>query len=131
MGLVGRWLHRKHEMLKNDKPAFDRHVWSDEFEDWCDRIIWYAKRQYETVSERIKIDGITALCLFDGGEKFQTILCGQQDDCLCEKLPPLTWLRVLLEITDHLHLEPICVCNFPTAKTKQRVLKANQSSNVA
>jgi hypothetical protein len=29
--------------LTNDKPAFDRHVWSDEFEDWFDRIIWYAK----------------------------------------------------------------------------------------
>jgi hypothetical protein len=131
------WVLRDHgytinmKYLTNDEPKFDRHVRSDEFEDWFDRIIWYAKRQYKTASERMKIDEITALCLFGGGEKFQTILCGQQDDCLCENLPPLAWLGVLSEITDHLHLEPICICDSPTAETKQRVLKSSQSSNVA
>jgi hypothetical protein len=79
--------------LTNNKPAFDRHVWSDKFEDWFDRITWYAKRVYETAPESMTIDGITALCLFNGGEKLETILCGQQDNCLCENLPLLTWLK--------------------------------------
>ncbi len=116
--------------LTNDKPEFDRYVWSEEFDEWFDRIIWYVKRQYETASERMKIDGITVLCLFRGEGKFHTILCGRQDDCLCENLPSLAWLRVLSRMTDHSHLEPICVCDFPTAEKKQRVLKSNQSSNV-
>ncbi len=119
------------ECLTNDKLAFYRHISMDEFfENWFDRIVWYIKRQYTTTAEWRKMDGITVLCLFRNQNEFQTILCGRQDDCLCQNLPSIHWLRVLSDVTTHSHLEPICVCDFPSDESRSRVLKLNQSNNV-
>jgi hypothetical protein len=116
--------------LTNNKSAFAQFMRSDKFDDWYDRIMWYVKRQYKTASERMKIDGITVLCLILEHQGLQTILCGREDDCFCENLPSLDWLRILPDIMIHSHVEPICVCEFPTEETKSRTLKLNQSINI-
>ena len=118
------------EGLTNNKPTFARFTQSSKFDNWFKRVMWYVKRQYQTILERMKIDGITLLCLISDQQNLQTILCGRQDDCFCENIPSLDWLRILSSITTHSHLEPICICEFSTDEDKKRALKLNQSMNV-
>jgi hypothetical protein len=79
--------------LTNNKSAFAQFMCSDKFEDWYDRIMWYVKRLYKTASERMKIDGITVLCLISEHQGLQTKLCGREDDCFCEKFTVFRWVR--------------------------------------
>ena len=97
----------------NNLEAYYQHMWIDGFyEQFNERMIWFAKRQSGVTSETY--DCLKILCIYFGNQ-FQNILCAQRDNCTCSN-------GIV-----HAHLEPICVCDYPLKEN--RVLAVNQDSN--
>ena len=92
----------------NNLEKFYQHIYIDGFYNmWDERIVYYAKRQ-AGVEEAY--DRFVLLCIYGEND----IFCIQQDSCLCTSVL-------------HAHLEPICICDFPSASN--RILRVNQDSN--
>lgn len=103
---------------------------NENFPEWYERIIWYVRRENEILGGGTRMNEMTVLCMYgeiDGDLIMQIILCRRYEGCRCDNIPTEA---VLADSTVHVHLEPICECEFPDVKANSRAFRENQLSNL-